>query len=142
MVIVYKQSNNKTAILHLAENTTIEDSLSIIPEGAEYRVIDNAILPADEILIEFSEALQVDYSTVQDNCLSFDIDIAREITKDRLRKQREPLFALNDIVLRDAMIDADQEALINGRLERERLRNITMLADAANTITELQNITV
>lgn len=54
-----------------------------------------------------------------------DYDAAVEITKTRLRVERAPLLAANDLLLRDAMIDGDQEKQRAAVAERDRLRDIT-----------------
>jgi hypothetical protein len=72
--------------------------------------------------------------------IKINLDKAKEITKDRLRQERVPLLEGNDkqyiIAIKDGLdIDPIME-------ERQRLLNITQLADAALTVEELKEITV
>lgn len=63
-----------------------------------------------------------------------DFDAAVAITKARLRQEREPLFAVNDLLLRDALLEGDAAKKAAGLAERDRLRNLPELADAAETL--------
>ena len=63
---------------------------------------------------------------------------AKEITKTRLRQERVPLLAAQDVAFQRALeIGADTSAIV---AEKQRLRDITQLADAATTIEELKII--
>ncbi len=97
----------------------------------EYKILDESEIPADRI---FRNAWNYD--------LKEDILKSKEIWKNKLRIDREPLFIANDIVLRDASIDGDTEKLNNGKIERDRLRDITTLVDNAKTIEEIKAVSV
>jgi hypothetical protein len=65
-----------------------------------------------------------------------DINKAKDITKDRLRQEREPLLLAQDIAFQRALeIKADTSAIV---AEKQRLRDITTLVDTANTVEELK----
>ena len=65
-----------------------------------------------------------------------DINKAKDITKDRLRQEREPLLLAQDIAFQRALeSNADTSAIIT---EKQRLRDITKLADEATTLEELK----
>jgi hypothetical protein len=65
-----------------------------------------------------------------------DIDKAKDITKDRLRQEREPLLLAQDIAFQRALeSNADTSAIV---AEKQRLRDITTLVDTANTVEELK----
>jgi hypothetical protein len=72
--------------------------------------------------------------------IKINLDKAKEITKDRLRQERVPLLEENDkqyiIAIKDGL---DIDPLME---ERQRLLDITQLADAALTVEELKEITV
>lgn len=68
------------------------------------------------------------------------IDKAKAITKDRLRAERQPLLQAQDVAFQRALeLGADTSAIV---AEKQRLRDITKLADAATTIEELKQITI
>ncbi len=72
--------------------------------------------------------------------ITININKAKEITKDRLRQEREPLLAAQDVAFQRALeLNADTSAIV---AEKQRLRDITKLADAANTIEELKSLGV
>lgn len=65
---------------------------------------------------------------------------AVEITKDRLRQDRAPLLQEQDVLFQRALESgADTSAIV---AEKERLRDITKLADQAGTLDELKQIKV
>ena len=69
-----------------------------------------------------------------------DFDKAKAVTKDRLRTDRAPLLAALDVAFQRALESgADTSAIV---AEKQRLRDITKLADAATTLDELRAITV
>jgi len=71
--------------------------------------------------------------------ITINIDKAKEITKTRLRQERVPLLAAQDVAFQRALeIGADTSAIV---AEKQRLRDITQLADAATTLDELKAIT-
>jgi hypothetical protein len=63
---------------------------------------------------------------------------AKEITKKRLRAEREPLLAAQDVLFQRAQeANADTTAIV---AEKNRLRGITDLADSATTLEGLRAI--
>ncbi len=75
-----------------------------------------------------------------DMAIIVDIDKAKNITKDRLRQEREPLLLAQDVAFQRALeSNADTSAIV---AEKQRLRDITTLVDTANTVEELKEITL
>ena len=69
-----------------------------------------------------------------------DINKAKDITKDRLRAEREPLLLAQDVAFQRALeSNADTSAIV---AEKQRLRDITTLVDTANTVDELKALEV
>jgi len=69
-----------------------------------------------------------------------DINKAKNITKDRLRQEREPLLLAQDIAFQRALeTGADTSAIV---AEKQRLRDITKLVDNVNTVEELKSLEV
>jgi hypothetical protein len=72
--------------------------------------------------------------------ITVNINKAKEITKDRLRAERAPLLQAQDVAFQRALESgADTAAIV---AEKQRLRDITALADAATTLDELKQIEV
>lgn len=70
--------------------------------------------------------------------ITVNMDKAKAITKTRLREERAPLLAAQDVAFQRALeSNADTSAIV---AEKQRLRDITKLADAATTIDELKAI--
>ena len=75
-----------------------------------------------------------------DMAIIVDINKAKDITKDRLRQEREPLLLAQDIAFQRALeSNADTSAIV---AEKQRLRDITTLVDTANTVEELKALEV
>lgn len=71
-----------------------------------------------------------------DMAIIIDINKAKEITKDRLRVERKPLLEAQDVAFQRALeSNADTSAIV---AEKQRLRDITILVDTANTVEELK----
>ena len=69
-----------------------------------------------------------------------DINKAKDITKDRLRAEREPLLEAQDVAFQRALeSSADTSAIV---AEKQRLRDITKLIDNINTIDELKTFDI
>jgi hypothetical protein len=72
--------------------------------------------------------------------IKIDMNKAREITKDRLRAERTPLLQAQDVAFQRAIEEgADTTAIV---AEKQRLRDITQLADQAETLDELKALKV
>lgn len=72
--------------------------------------------------------------------ITINFDKAKAITKDRLRAERTPLLQAQDIAFQRALESgADTSAIV---AEKQRLRDITKLADQATTLDELKQIEV
>lgn len=72
--------------------------------------------------------------------ITINIEKAKEITKNRLRIEREPLLQIQDVLFQRALESgADTSAII---AEKQRLRNITTLADEAITLEALRVLKV
>ena len=72
--------------------------------------------------------------------ITVNLDKAKAITKDRLRTERAPLLQAQDVAFQRALESgADTSAIV---AEKQRLRDITTLADQATTLDELKAITV
>jgi hypothetical protein len=68
------------------------------------------------------------------------VDKAKEITKERLRVERAPLLQAQDVAFQRALEEgADTTAIV---AEKQRLRDITTLADEATTLDELKGLSV
>lgn len=66
------------------------------------------------------------------------LDKAKAITKERLREERTPLLQAQDVAFQRALEEgADTTAIV---AEKQRLRDITQLADEATTLDELKEL--
>jgi hypothetical protein len=92
-------------------------------------IVDVSSLPNND----FFDAWELDGETVTTN-----LDKAKAITKDRLRAERTPLLQAQDVAFQRAIEEgADTLAIV---AEKQRLRDITNLADQATTLEELKGI--
>ena len=72
--------------------------------------------------------------------ITINLDKAKAIIKDRLRQERAPLLAAQDVLyMRATEANQDTTAIV---AEKQRLRDITKLADQATTLDELKQIEV
>jgi len=72
--------------------------------------------------------------------ITINLDKAKAITKDRLRTERTPLLQAQDVAFQRALESgADTTAIV---AEKQRLRDITQLADQATTLEQLKQLGV
>jgi len=72
--------------------------------------------------------------------ITINIAKAKDITKQRLRTEREPLLAAQDVAFQRALeSSADTAAIV---AEKQRLRDITNLVDACATVEELKGVQI
>lgn len=72
--------------------------------------------------------------------ITVNINKAKDIAKDRLREERAPLLAAQDIAyIRAIEANQDVSAIV---AEKQRLRDITQVIDTCSTIEELKSVTV
>jgi hypothetical protein len=72
--------------------------------------------------------------------IKINLDKAKQITKERLRAERAPLLQEQDVAFQRALEAGSDTAAIVA--EKQRLRDITTLADQASTVDELKAIQV
>ena len=70
--------------------------------------------------------------------ITINFDKAKGITKNRLRQERAPLLQAQDVAFQRALeANADTTAIV---AEKQRLRDITTLADQATTLEQLKEL--
>ena len=70
--------------------------------------------------------------------ITINFDKAKAITKDRLRAERAALLLAQDVAFQRALeANADTVAIV---AEKQRLRDITTLADQATTLEQLKEL--
>lgn len=100
-----------------------------IPAGVQSFIVDKSTLPEDDG--DFFNAWEQTRGVVTVN-----LDKAKGITKERLRAERAPLLTAQDVAFQRALeVGGDTAAIV---AEKQRLRDITNLADACTTLAELR----
>ena len=70
--------------------------------------------------------------------ITINLDKAKDITKARLREERTSLLQAQDVAFQRALeANADTTAIV---AEKQRLRDITQLADQATTLEQLKEL--
>ena len=105
-----------------------------IPKTAtEVQIVDRSMLLVNDM--DFNNAFVWDGSQLVVN-----IDKAKEVTKNRLRQEREPLLQAQDVAFQRALeTNSDTSKIV---AEKQRLRDITKLADSVSTLDELRALKV
>lgn len=131
-VIIYSQDNGQVAVCMPTGELPIQEVLAKdCPNNSI--IVDSESLPNE--YSEFFDAWELSGTTVTVNLAK-----SKEITKDRLRAERTPLLQAQDVAFQRALESgADTSAIV---AEKQRLRDITKLADQATTLDELKQIEV
>ena len=127
-VIIHENENGGVSVTVPTGELSIEAvKTKDTPSGSI--IVDSDTLPNSDN--DFFDAWQLSGSTV-----SVNISKAKEITKKRLRAEREPLLAAQDVLFQRALeTSADTTAIV---AEKQRLRDITTQVDSATTTAELR----
>lgn len=72
--------------------------------------------------------------------ITINFDKAKEITKNRLRGERAPLLIQQDVLFQRTLENGQDTSSVVA--EKQRLRDITKLADTASTLDELKALKV
>ena len=125
--IIYPTDDGVAIIIPAAEcGLTIEEvAKKDVPAGVAYKIVNDDEVPSDRT---FRNALKYD--------LTVDMTKAQGITKERLRAERAPLLTALDVQYQRATEDGRDTTIIIS--EKQRLRDVTKLADAATTLDELK----
>jgi hypothetical protein len=102
-----------------------------VPAGRGARIVNLADLPNQ--YNDFYDAWEMDATSVTVN-----LEKAKELTKKRLRMERTPLLAAQDVLFQRALESGENTTAIVA--EKNRLRDVTALADAATTLEGLRAI--
>lgn len=100
--------------------------------------------PAHSIIVDTSDLPEADNDffnawELADGVVSVNLDKAKELTKERLRAEREPLLAAQDVLFQRALeAGGSEEVTAPIVAEKNRLRDITKLADSAVSTEELR----
>ena len=101
--------------------------------------------PSHSIIVQDSELPNADNDffdawELNNGAVSVNLSKAKEITKKRLRAEREPLLAAQDVLFQRAQETGASTTEIVA--EKQRLRDITKLADPCTTTAELRALSV
>ena len=97
--------------------------------------------PAGSIIVNASSLPNNDFFDaweLADGVVTVSIAKAKELTKNRLRTERTPLLQAQDVAFQRALEEGKDTASIVA--EKQRLRDITNLADQATTLDELKEL--
>lgn len=143
MKIVYTDNSGNTCIVHPARQA---DVAKVLPEIAIMTPLEfvewvrNKDVPADatNVSIVAADAIPVDrtFRNALKHDLTHDKQKCIDITNNRLRAERAPLLADLDVqVIRAQETGAETSLLI---AEKQRLRDITKIANPSMTLEELK----
>ncbi len=126
--IIYKTETG-IAIIHPARS--IEDCMKDIPEGSEYKIVEESEIPNDRT---FRNAWKYD--------LKEDIPKSKEIWKNKLRAARKPLLESLDVEYMKALESGDNTLQAGIVTRKQVLRDVTAIVDKAKTISEIKNVKI
>ena len=129
-VIIFKNDNGGVAVCIPTGELSIDAVMGKdVPTGRDARIVDSADLPNDDN--DFFDAWEMDAKTV-----SVNLDKAKELTKRRLRAERAPLLAAQDVAFQRALENnLDTTDIV---AEKNRLRDITKFADLCDSTAQLR----
>ena len=130
-------------IVHVKEDgsvsVTVPTQEALDSHGIEW--IKNKDTPDHSIIMDSSELPESDKDffdawELTDGKITVSLDKAKEITKKQLRLEREPLLQAQDVAFQRALeAGADTSVIV---VEKQRLRDLPLLTDAAISLDELR----
>jgi hypothetical protein len=130
-VIIFTNDNGGVSTCVPTGEISIEAVMTKdVPTGRGARIVNLTDLPRDN---DFYDAWEMDATSVTVNLAK-----AKEITKARLRAERAPLLEAQDVLFQRALESSAPTTAIVA--EKNRLRDITSLADSATTLDALRAI--
>jgi len=129
-VIVFTNENGGLTVCHPTGEVPIEQvQAKDIPAGVDSYIIDSDSLPnADDDYFDAWEHTQ--------GVVTVNFNKAKEMTKERLRREREPLLLAQDVAFQRAIESgADITATV---AEKQRLRDLPALADTCTSLDQLR----
>jgi hypothetical protein len=131
-VIIFQNDNGGVSVCIPTGELPIDKVLEKdVPAGRGARIVLADDLPKQDN--DFFNAWEMNGATITVN-----LDKAKAITKDRLRAERAPLLAAQDVAFQRALESGASTTAIVA--EKQRLRDITLLADSATTLDALRAI--
>jgi hypothetical protein len=129
-VIIWSQSSGSIAVCIPTGEISIEEVLAKdCPTGSI--IVDKNILPRDD---DFFDAFVLN----NDNTVTVDLEKAKKMTRDRLRRERISLLEQQDILyMRTLESGLPTTSIVS---EKQRLRDLPTLADACTTLDELRSL--
>jgi len=130
-VIIFTNNNGGVSVCIPTGELSIEAvQAKDTPVGS--LIVNTSDLPTDN---DFFDAWEL-----ADGVVTVSFPKAVELTKKRLRVERTPLLAAQDVAFQRALeANADTTAIV---AEKQRLRDITQLTDQATTLEQLKQIEV
>jgi hypothetical protein len=127
--IVY--TNNKGGVTIVAPNPELDIDYVKAKDTPEHSII----IDTDDITVS---DYWFDAWELVDDTVTVNFERAQELTRTRLRAERTPLLAAQDILFQRALeTGADTTTVVT---EKNRLRAITDLVNTASTLDELQGL--
>lgn len=129
-VIIFTNDNGGVSVCVPTGELSIQEvKKKDIPEGVQSFIVEQESLPNQDN--DFFDAWEQTNGVVTVNLTK-----AKEITKRRLRFEREPLLAAQDVAFQRALEAGQPTTAIVA--EKQRLRDVPALADACATLNELR----
>lgn len=131
-VIIFQNDNGGVSVCVPTGELDIE-AVKVKDTPSHSIIVDAADLPQEDN--DFFDAWEL-----HEGVVSVNLDKAKELTKKRLRMEREPLLAAQDVLYMRALeAGQDTTAIV---AEKQRLRDVTSLADGCTTTAELRALKV
>ena len=127
--IIFTNSNGGVSVCIPTGEISIEAvQAKDTPKGS--LIVNTSDLPRDN---DFFDAWEL-----ADGVVTVSLAKAKDITKKRLRREREPLLAAQDVAFQRALESGSPTTAIVA--EKQRLRDVPSLADSATTLGELRSL--
>ena len=129
MKVIIHNNNGMATIISPSQKVDVNECLSAVPEGCEYKIVDISEIPQDK---DFKHAMKYD--------LTFDIEKCKEIQKDKIRIDRAEKLKELDYQFMLALEQGKDYTEITKA--KQVLRDLPQKVDACKTIEEIKKVEV
>lgn len=136
MQIIVLQNSDKTVSYITPGSATVEELASGLPADSVYSIVDSE----DIINLNHGEFADARVYTEKYPHVEIDINRAKDIWKEKIRKARKPILEKLDVEFLRALEESDAVTVREIKDKKQKLRDVTVHKDliAAKTLTKIR----
>ena len=140
--IIYQNDENIAIVFPANEDIDINKLAEIVvPKGTQFIIVNQSDIPLDRTFRD-SWKINITNSKLKKGSIKIDLEKAKEIWKEKLRKDRKLIFESLDLEVIKKLEDGKDTSVITEK--KQKLRDITNHSrfDKVQSVEELKTLTI